>query len=614
MRYGLHTGRGLRRHIGGALTVLCAILLVALPGCSTKHFKKSADKEVYKIIKQTSPAVPNMDTNFTIEYESLPSLEGTQKVAAADEFLGGQAHVEVGAHIVSVEKALELAVKHNRSYQDNKESLYLQALSLTEHRHDYRPIFGGALGGSYNRSTRDEEKMTTEAKMARDAPLVVNTVGTLVGTPGDLLSRYETLVEQAVEATDADATTTEIVDERSVRGDADFNVELLLKGGALLTLDLTSQFLRYVTGDPRIDNSSALHLGLSRPLLRGAGSKIAAENLTQAERDVLYALRDFTRYRKEFTVRIASQYYSVLQSRDVARNNWRKYQDFKRDAARQRALAAEGRVAEADLGRLVQAELDAEDTWTSAVSSYREALDAFKIELGLSTDAPIVLDDQELEQLRIQHPTISADDAVEVALATRLDLYTARDEEEDAQRKLKVAANSLWPDLDLSIDAYAESKDDNRFQELDFKRWYGSAGLDLGLPLDRKSERNAYRQALISHDRASRQLDLREDNIKLEVRAAWRALDQAKRTFEIRELGVALNERRVEEEQLRADLGRSQDAQDFVDALNDLTDARNTLTRALVAHVIARLELWRDMGILFIKEGGQWERITDVVD
>jgi hypothetical protein len=30
-----------------------------------------------------------------------------------------------------------------------------------------------------------------------------------------------------------------------------------------------------------------------------------------------------------------------------------------------------------------------------------------------------------------------------------------------------------------------------------------------------------------------------------------------------------------------------------------------------VGHTIARLEFWRDMGILFIKENGQWEEVTD---
>ncbi len=38
------------------------------------------------------------------------------------------------------------------------------------------------------------------------------------------------------------------------------------------------------------------------------------ENLTLAERNLLYALRDFTRFRKQFSVDTAAAYYRVLQS------------------------------------------------------------------------------------------------------------------------------------------------------------------------------------------------------------------------------------------------------------------------------------------------------------
>ena len=73
---------------------------------------------------------------------------------------------------------------------------------------------------------------------------------------------------------------------------------------------------------------------------------------------------------------------------------------------------------------------------------------------------------------------------------------------------------------------------------------------------------------------------------------------------------MALSERRVEEQELRAQVGRGT-ARDQVDAQNDLITQRNLLTQALVAHTIARLQFWNDMGILSIKDNGQWEEIKD---
>jgi hypothetical protein len=69
---------------------------------------------------------------------------------------------------------------------------------------------------------------------------------------------------------------------------------------------------------------------------------------------------------------------------------------------------------------------------------------------------------------------------------------------------------------------------------------------------------------------------------------------------------VKLAERRVEEQNLRADLGRA-NALDQVDAQNALNDSKNQRTQALVTHTIARLQFWNNMGILYIKENGQWE-------
>ena len=79
---------------------------------------------------------------------------------------------------------------------------------------------------------------------------------------------------------------------------------------------------------------------------------------------------------------------------------------------------------------------------------------------------------------------------------------------------------------------------------------------------------------------------------------------------EISDVGVKLAERRVEEQNLLAELGRAK-AQDQVDAENALSDARNQRTQALVTHTIARLQFWNRLGILYIKDNGQWEETQD---
>jgi len=590
-----------------------AMAAVVLAACSTTHYRESADREVYRAIADKSPGVPGMPPEFNIEPAPEPSLADLPSATGAADFLGEAAQAERGARVVSLEEALALAVKNNRTYQNEKESLYLQALALTLDRHQYTPTFSGRLSGDHQWSSSDVSKNTMLAQVAGSAPGLIAAIGELAGTPADLLSAYSSLVQTAATPPGVATTRTEVVHERSVSGTTSFGTDVLLKGGGQIAIDLTSNFLRFLTGDPSVSTSSALVGSLTQPLLRGAGRKVAAERLTQAERDLLYALRNFTRFRQEFSVQICSDYYGVLQNRDAVRNNWRGYQSFTRNAERERALASEGRRTIADLGRLKQGEFTSEASWVSAVRRYKQSLDRFKIQLGLSTDAPIILDDAELTQLKdrgIDHPAISSEEAVEVALAARLDLYTQRDQVEDGERKVLVAANALKPGLDLLLSGNVPSEGGDRFQELDFDRSTWTAGLDLDLPLDRKSERNSYRSALIAYERAKRANALSEDQAKLEVRDAWRTLDQAKRSYEIALEQVQLNALRVAEQDLLAELGRAT-ALNQVDATNDLNEAENNLTAALVSHTIARLEFWRDMGILYIKEDGQWEEVKD---
>ncbi|MFP4171546.1 MAG: hypothetical protein ACLFV4_01410, partial [Candidatus Hydrogenedentota bacterium] len=429
---------------------------IVLGGCTTTHYKESADEEVYDIIEERRPAVPGMVDDYEIETDRILDLESYPVAEEAEEFLGDTGEEEVGAAILSLEDALAIAFRNSRTYQNQKESLYLEALSLTLDRHQYTPRFFGGADATLIGDTRDEQRFSAASQAAQSAPGLVEDIGQLAGTPSEVLSRYSQVVESAGRASGLQQPDTVIVDEQRVSGSADAGADMLIRGGASIAADLTTNFLRFVTGDPRTATSSALAATIQQPLLRGAGQRIADEALRQAERDLLYALRDFTRFRQEFAVQIATEYYRVLQNRDTARNNWLGYQSFLQGAERQRALAEAGRLTETDLGRSVQAELSAEDSWTGSVLSYRESLDQFKIQLGLTTDADIVLDDTELEQLRetgLIQPEIAMQEAVDVALASRLDFYTDRDAVEDATRRVDVAVDALRPRLDAQLAA-----------------------------------------------------------------------------------------------------------------------------------------------------------------
>lgn len=554
------------RALAPALAMAVASMFLASAGCSTKHYRKSADREAASLIAEKAPAVPNMDPEFNLAPDSEPEpvLEDLAMFGQENEFLGETGKAELGARVVPLEEALELSTRFNRRYLTAKEDLYLQALSLSLARYQYTPIFGG--GGQVDYEQRQ--------RVAQDAQAGV-----------DRLTR-----------------------ERTLSSGTQLGFNRLLRTGGRIAVDFTTDFIRFVSNDPRWVSSSALGATLSQPLLRGAGYRIAIENLTQAERDLLYALRDFTRFRKEFTVDVVSTYYEVLQNRDRARNAYQGYQSFMASVEREEAKAAEGETPLSELNRLKESLLSTEQSWINAIRNYQLSRDRFKIDLGLSMDESIVLDERELDDLEIHHPDITPDEAIEVALAARLDLDNVQDQLEDAKRRIDVAADGLEPELNLNLSGAIDSGQSSGFQLPDPDNYSWSAGLGLDLPFDRKRERNSFRAALIAYDRSRRQTAQFIDQVKLEIQDGWRSLDQRKREFEISEIRVQLSQNRREEELLKRELGLGL-ALDLVDAQNDLINSQNERTSALISHTVARLGFWRDMGILFIKENGRWEEL-----
>ena len=587
-----------------------ALTVLTVAGCATSHYKQKADNEVYTIIKEKSAVVQGMEERFSIDQDlASDPLAALPKVAENDTALGEGIGAEVGCSIVSLEDAVNLSVKRNRTYQSKKEAVYLKALSLTLDRHLFEPIFSTKASGNYNQSSRDATVPSDFTDAITAARNSVDELEGITGTPAALISQYLDVVKSAGHVAGLDKPELVVVDERNVTGQTSAGVSMLLKGGGRIAASITSNFLRYLTGSPRDNAASVLNATFTQPLLRGAGSDVVTEELTQSERDVLYALRDFTQYRKSFAVDICSAYYSVLQQRDAMRNAWFGLQNSRKSVDREQAFAAEGLSTQAALGRLKQFVLDNQNRYNSAVRSYQNSLDQFKISLGLSTDAHLVLNDKDLDALRekgIVHPDITPEDAIEVAVVSRLDYQNDLAVADDAARKVKVAENGLKPKLDLVASARVLSLDKNQFQQLDFRRMTMNAGLDVDPVLDRKSLRNAYRSTLIAYEAALRQRSLSEDQLKLQVRDSWRNLDQARLSFDVAVESVRLSQRRVEEQNLLAELGQAT-AQDQVDAQNDLITSQNNLTAALVGHTIARLSFWRDMGLLYINDDGRWK-------
>ena len=82
-------------------------------------------------------------------------------------------------------------------------------------------------------------------------------------------------------------------------------VSKLFSTGALLLLNFANQTIIDFSRDPKTISQSTASLDLLQPFLRGGGKAVTLEPLTQAERNLLYGIRTYARFRKEFFVSIA---------------------------------------------------------------------------------------------------------------------------------------------------------------------------------------------------------------------------------------------------------------------------------------------------------------------
>ncbi|MCD6365696.1 MAG: TolC family protein [Planctomycetes bacterium] len=470
-------------------------------------------------------------------------------------------------------EALRVAARNNREYQSYKEDIFRAALALDLESNDFRNTYAALV----------------RATISHDGSAGAPTGG--------------------------------------VVGETDVSWSKRFKSGAAITGRLGVDLVRLLTGKQTGSMGIFADASISVPLLRGAGRHIITEPLTQAQRNVIYSIYTFERFKRTLAVRVATGYLNVLKQLDRIANARDNYRGLQLASNRARRRADAGRLSEMEADQARQNELSARDRWVLAQDSYQRSLDSLKLILGLPTDARITLDKHELDSLSSSaEPAIGSttgekiiepgafemreNEAIALALDNRLDFRINEGRVFDAQRAVVVAADGLKADLTLTgsasmSDTRSLSSSNSNRGQLRPERGQYSASLSSNLPWDRTSERNTYRNSYILLERAIRNVQNLEDQIKLQVRNSLRKLRQARESYRIQAISVDLAQRRVDSTKMFIDAGRAQ-IRDVLDAQESLISAQNSLTSALVDYRIAELELQRDMGVLKVDEKGLW--------
>ena len=522
-------------------------LILGVVGCGLYIAGCSPDKFKEKADKQVYDILDKKwDPNFgeKVNYRVSDVNAGPNDIATAALPVNG---------IITLADAVRIATAQNRDYLRQKDQLYLAALAQTGVMSVYEPRLFGVISTGYNNNNGTE----------------------------------------------------------SVDASSEFGIQPLqwLGTGTIISTSIATDWLKFLGSDaPDASLGSVFSASVTQPILRGANPVVYREPLTQAQRNTLYAIRDFNLFRQDFVVGIVRDYYKVLQSLDSVDNAKRSYDSLKISEERVRMLADAGQLPYFEVDQATQETLQVYDQLVTQQQVYEEVLDSFKLRLALPVVAKVVLDPCDLLKIRntaITEPNYSTGDAITTALTYRLDLANEFGFLEDAKRKVIVAEDALKAGLDLRASMVAPS-DNRKPGDIQFDEGNYRVGMDLDLPLERTAERNAYRQTLLSLEEQNRNYTQATDQVTLEVLRSLRQVQASAARYEIQLNSRNLAKRRVENVNMLLLAGRNVTTRDLLDAERSLLDAEDALTSAIVNHTIAKMVFYRDIGILRVRADGMW--------
>lgn len=290
---------------------------------------------------------------------------------------------------IKLDQAVELGLFNAREYQDRREDLYLTALPVTLRRFNFAA-----------------QAFFTEQVVRQSS-------GRELASGGERWSL-----------------------------DTTGGVSKLFPTGALLMVKLANQLTIDLSGDKPQASLSNLSLSLMQPFLRGGGYAVTLEPLTQAERDLVYAMRSYSRFRKIFYVAIAAGggytnnpyglqglspnlgrgiggnltapnigYLPLLQQSATINNQRKNVAALERLLQLYQAFKQGGQQSELQVGQVEVQLLNSRfqllgsptsGNSQSGIRGYLDSLDNFKLQLGLPMTTPLDLDDGPLRPIRLQ--------------------------------------------------------------------------------------------------------------------------------------------------------------------------------------------------------------------
>ncbi len=372
------------------LSFLCLLFIVGfvfLTGCSRSQYRASADKKSYSLIasrlvdprwtlpnrtvepvQQSRLGLPaNLDCapkppddpassplmNFpdghrnTKYWSKIPTASQIDSPAWLDQLPRG----DDGQIKLTQELALDLALLHSRDYQTQFETVYLSALTLTGNEFEFATQWAGGTGAQYT------------------------------------------------------ATGSDLGGNRLLQVTDRLGFGRRLAGGGQFATNVLNSFF-WDFGTNSAGSNGIFVTSFTQPLLRGAFRHVRLENLTQAERNLLYDVRDFARFRRQFYLDTCSSYLSLLTQVQSIRNAKVNIASLELNLIENQEVREMRMVSQIQVDQIFQEYQNGRLALLAAEQNLAASLDQFKFQLGLPSWMPFEIDESLLGQFELVDPRL----------------------------------------------------------------------------------------------------------------------------------------------------------------------------------------------------------------
>ncbi|MFI0435717.1 MAG: TolC family protein [Parachlamydiaceae bacterium] len=334
-----------------------------------------------------------------------------------------------------------------------------------------------------------------------------------------------------------------------------------------------------------------------QPLLRGLGKDYQLSYLKGAQFSLRTAYRNVYIAQTQLVLRTIQTLYEVVKLEHTAILNQESYE---RITQFYKASKLKEKIGLADAFDVYRAQIElrqSEDALKGTQERLEETKDALRDLLALPLDLCIKVD---IPTLYAPHP-IDVDQAIEIALNTRIEMDQARDDQNENKRLSSLAKKNLYPELNLVLNYsnVGRAKDFSTSCKNARENTWG-IGLTSSNEMNPLADQIAYAQSLIAISSGSRDIEQTEATLILEIKRAVRQLQRAFERIDLQEAQIKTAQGELHLAKIKFDRGMT-DNFNLIQSEKSLRNAQQHYWSAMIDHMVGQFQLMGAMGLLIDK-------------